>query len=238
MGAIAAGLQASRERIVQACRKAGREPATVTLLAVSKPFPAAAVRLANVAGQRRFGESYLQEALAKQRELADLDLEWHFIGPIQGNKARTVAERFTWVHSVDRAKIAQRLSDARPDVLPPLDVCVQVNVSGEDSKHGVPASDALALAKTVAELPGLRLRGFMCIPQATPDRSGQRRPFRQLRELLLQARAAGLAVDTLSMGMSDDLEAAILEGATLVRVGTAIFGRRTYRETDQEEARQ
>jgi hypothetical protein len=228
MGAIPAGLQDCRERIVQACRLAGRQPDSVRLMAVSKTFPATAVREAYQAGQRLFGESYLQEALPKLAELADLDLEWHFIGPIQSNKTRPIAERFAWAHGVDRLKIAQRLAEARPADLPALNVCIQVNVSGEASKHGVALTDALELAGEVNRLPRLRLRGFMSIPQATDDPAEQRRPFRQLRELFDQTRATGIPVDTLSMGMSDDLEAAILEGATLVRVGTAIFGKRDY----------
>lgn len=228
MGAITAGLQDSRERIRKACETAGRAPASVDLLAVSKTFPADAVREAHAAGQHRFGESYLQEALAKQTELADLDLEWHFIGPIQSNKTRPIAEHFSWVHGVDRLKIAQRLADARPDGMLPLNVCIQVNISGEDSKHGVAPDETLSLAKEVAALPRLRLRGFMCIPQTSDDPEEQRKPFRRMRELFDQARAAGLPIDTLSMGMSGDIEAAVLEGATLVRVGTAIFGRRNY----------
>jgi pyridoxal phosphate enzyme (YggS family) len=228
MGAISAGLQDSRERILKACQMAGRAPTSVDLLAVSKTFPAAAVRKAHGAGQRRFGESYLQEALAKQAELADLDLEWHFIGPLQSNKTRPIAEHFAWVHGVDRPKIALRLAEARPDSLPPLNVCIQVNVSGEESKHGVTPAEALPLAREIAALPRLRLRGFMCIPQAVDGLEEQRIPFRRMRELLVQTQEEGIPVDTLSMGMSGDLEAAILEGATLVRVGTAIFGRRKY----------
>lgn len=228
MGAIAAGVQDSRERIERACREAGRAPGSVALLAVSKTFPAEAVREAHAAGQRLFGESYLQEALPKLAALADLDLEWHFIGPIQSNKTRPIAEHFAWVHGVDRLKIAQRLAEARPDNLPPLNVCVQVNVSGEASKHGVPPAEALELAREIAGIERLRLRGFMCIPEATDDPGQQRQPFRRMRELLDRTRAADVEVDTLSMGMSGDLEAAILEGATLVRVGTAIFGRRHY----------
>jgi hypothetical protein len=228
MGAISRGLQDSRERIVQASRLASRQPYTVHLLAVSKTFPAADVRVAYQAGQRLFGESYLQEALPKLAELADLDIEWHFIGPIQSNKTRPIAEHFAWVHSVDRLKIAQRLDEARPAEWPPLNVCIQVNVSAEDRKHGVPPAEALTLAREIGNLPRLRLRGFMCIPQATDDPDEQRRPFRQLRELFDQAHAANIQLDTLSMGMSDDLEAAILEGATLVRVGASIFGHRQY----------
>lgn len=226
MGAIAAGLQVCRERIAQACADAGRGTETVTLLAVSKTFPAAAVREAWQAGQTAFGESYLQEALAKLDALTDLALEWHFIGPIQSNKTRPIAERFAWVHSVDRLKIAERLAEARPADLPALNVCVQVNVSGEASKHGVAPEQALGLAHAVARLPRLRLRGFMAIPRETDDPAEQRAQFARLRTLFEQSE--GLPLDTLSMGMSGDLEAAILEGATIVRVGSAIFGKREY----------
>jgi pyridoxal phosphate enzyme (YggS family) len=226
MGAIAAGLQACRARIAEACRAAGRAPGSVALLAVGKTFPAASLRAAWQAGQTAFGESYLQEALAKQADLADLAIEWHFIGPLQSNKTRPIAERFAWVHGVDRLKIAQRLSEARPAGLPALNVCIQVNVSGEASKHGVAPDAALALARAVAGLPRLRLRGFMAIPRAAADPAGQRAQFAGLRGLFEQA--ADLGLDTLSMGMSGDLEAAIMEGATIVRVGTAIFGAREY----------
>jgi pyridoxal phosphate enzyme (YggS family) len=228
MGATLTGLQESRERIASACREAGRNPAAVTLLAVSKTFPAAVVREAWLAGQHGFGESYLQEALAKQTELEDLDIEWHFIGPIQSNKTRPIAEHFAWVHAVDRLKIAQRLSDARSPEQPPLNVCIEVNVSGEASKHGIAPNEAESLAAEVAALPRLSLRGFMCIPKASDDPAEQRRAFRQLRELLDRVNSHGMVLDTLSMGMSGDLESAILEGATIVRVGTAIFGRRNY----------
>ncbi len=234
MGTIAAALQAVRDRIRVACAEAGRDPAEVRLLAVSKTFPAAAVREAWCAGQRAFGESYVQEALAKQAALADLAIEWHYIGPLQSNKTRPVAEHFAWAHGVDRAGIAERLSRQRPPTLPDLQVCVQVNVGGEASKAGVPAQDAVALARYVAELPRLRLRGFMAIPRPTPDRAAQRAQFRILGGLLGQARAAGLALDTLSMGMSQDLEAAIAEGATIVRVGSAIFGARSSGGPPQE----
>jgi len=200
----------------------------VRLLAVSKTFPSSAIRLAHAEGQRSFGESYLQEALAKQAELGDLDIEWHFIGPIQSNKTRPVAEHFAWVHSVDRLRIAERLSVQRPLGLPPLQVCVQVNISGEASKHGVAPEEALALAKAVADLPHLQLRGFMAIPRPTPDPAEQRSQFAILRRLFELARESGLTLDTLSMGMSQDLESAVLEGATLVRIGTAIFGARHY----------
>ncbi len=196
----------------------------MALLAVSKTFPAAAVREAWLAGQTAFGESYLQEALAKQRELSDLSIEWHFIGPIQSNKTRPIAEHFTWAHGVDRLKIAQRLSEARPPELPPLNICIEVNVSGEASKHGIAPAQALALAQEIASLPRLKLRGFMTIPMATDNPAEQRAQFARLRRLLEQADDLGL--DTLSMGMSGDYEAAIMEGATLVRVGTAIFGQR------------
>ncbi|MFA5082839.1 MAG: YggS family pyridoxal phosphate-dependent enzyme, partial [Hydrogenophilaceae bacterium] len=220
MGAIAAGLQACRERIAKACEMAGRAPASVTLLAVSKTFSAEAVLEAHQAGQTAFGESYLQEALAKQAALADLALEWHFIGPIQSNKTRLIAEHFAWVHGVDRLRIAERLSEARPDGLPPLNVCIQVNVSGEASKHGVAPEAAITLAQAVAGLPRLNLRGFMAIPRETPDPAEQRAQFARLAQLFGQAE--GLGLDTLSMGMSGDLEAAIMAGATIVRVGTAI----------------
>lgn len=226
MGAIAAALQDVRRRIARACLAARRGESEVNLLAVSKTFPAGAVREAHGAGQRRFGESYVQEALDKLQTLADLDLEWHFIGPIQSNKTRPIAEHFHWVHGVERLKIAQRLSAQRPIGLPPLQVCVQVNVSGEASKQGVPPAEALDLATAVARLPRLRLRGFMTIPEPSPDMSVQRQRFHALADLLAQARIHGLDLDTLSMGMSDDLEAAILEGATMVRIGSAIFGRR------------
>jgi hypothetical protein len=217
-------------RIARAAQAAGRDPATVALLAVTKTFPAEAVRAAHALGQRAFGENYVQEALAKMDATADLaGIEWHLIGPLQSNKARDAAERFAWVHTIDREKIALRLSQARPEGLPPLNVCVQVNISGEATKSGVAPADALALAHAVARLPRLRLRGFMGIAEPTEDVARQRAEFRVLRECLDAARAAGLAVDTLSMGMSADLEAAIAEGATLVRVGSALFGARAPR---------
>jgi pyridoxal phosphate enzyme (YggS family) len=219
--------QAVKARIAAAARAAGREPASVRLLAVSKTFPPAAIRSLHALGQTAFGENYLQEAVAKMDALADLgDVEWHLIGPLQGNKARPAAERFAWVHTVDRQKIARRLSDSRPASLPPLNVCVQVNASGEATKSGVAPSEALVLASAVARLPRLALRGVMGIPEPTDDVDRQRAQFRTLRACFDALRAAGLAVDTLSMGMSADLEAAIAEGATLVRVGTAIFGPR------------
>ncbi|MDP2832624.1 MAG: YggS family pyridoxal phosphate-dependent enzyme [Pseudomonadota bacterium] len=225
MGAITAAVQACRKRIAAACTEAGRSADCARLLAVSKTFPAAAIREAHAGGLTAFGESYLREALGKLDALADLPLEWHFIGPLQSNKTRPVAERFAWVHGVEREKIARRLSEQRPATLPPLNVCVQINVSGESSKHGVPPEQALNLARLVASLPGLRLRGFMAIPEVDAARSR----YALLRSLLEQARAEGLDVDTLSLGMSADLESAILEGSTMVRVGSALFGTRGYR---------
>jgi pyridoxal phosphate enzyme (YggS family) len=226
MTTIPANLQAVNARIAAACAAAGRDPATVGLLAVSKTWPAACMREAFASGQRAFGESYVQEAVTKQAALADLDLEWHFIGPLQSNKTRLVAEYFTWAHSVERLKIAERLSDQRPPHLPPLNVCVQVNVSGEASKSGCTPTEVPELCHAVAALPRLRLRGLMAIPEPTEDPALARRHFAQVRELRDALAAEGLALDTLSMGMSHDLEAAILEGATIVRVGTAIFGER------------
>jgi hypothetical protein len=232
MSSIAENLQAVQRAIVAAARKAGREPREVGLLAVSKTFGADAVREAMAAGQTAFGENYLQEALDKMADLARLapalKPEWHFIGPIQSNKTRPIAEHFAWVHSVDRLKIAQRLSDQRPEALPPLNICLQVNISNEASKSGVAPADVAALAREVARLPRLALRGLMAIPEPAQDEAAQRAPFRQLRELADGLRAQGIAIDTLSMGMSADLAAAIAEGATLVRIGTAIFGKRDY----------
>ena len=220
-------LQAVHARIDRAAQAAGREPASVRLLAVSKTFAPSAIRAVHALGQTAFGENYVQEALPKIESLADLgDVEWHMIGPLQGNKAKAAAERFAWVHTVDRERIAERLSAARPASLPPLSVCVQVNASGEATKSGVAPGDGVELATIVARLPRLALRGIMGIPEPTDDAARQRAQFRVLRECFDACRAAGLAVDTLSMGMSADLEAAIAEGATLVRVGTAIFGPR------------
>ena len=228
MSAIASNLQAVRARIAAAALHAGRRPEEVKLLAVSKTWPASCVLAANQAGQSAFGENYVQEAVDKAQATAGLGLEWHFIGPLQSNKTRPVAEHCAWVHSVGRLKIAERLSAQRPADLPPLQVCVQVNVSGEASKSGCAPEEALALCRAVSALPGLKLRGLMVIPEATDDPAAQRRPFRQLRELFTTLQATGLALDTLSMGMSHDLEAAIAEGATIVRIGTAIFGERNY----------
>jgi pyridoxal phosphate enzyme (YggS family) len=219
-------LHAVRARITDAAAEAGRAPAGVRLLAVSKTFGDAAVRALADAGQREFGENYVQEALEKQAALRDLPLEWHFIGPIQSNKTRTIAENFSWVHSVDRLKIAERLSAQRPPGLPPLQVCIEVNVSGETSKGGVIPAELAALAEAVSKLPGLQLRGLMAIPAPVPDVAAQRAAFRLVQETFDALRTRGYALDTLSMGMSGDLEAAILEGATIVRIGTALFGER------------
>lgn len=215
-----------RQRLAAAARAAGRDPASVGLVAVSKTQTAAAVRVLAEAGQRDFGENYLQEALAKRQALADLPLVWHFIGPLQSNKTREVAEAFDWVHSVDRVKIARRLSEQRPADLPPLQICLQVNVSGEASKSGCMPEALPALAAEVRSLPRLQLRGLMALP--APPRAGEdpRRPFAQLRALLEGLQAQGHALDTLSMGMSEDAEAAIAEGAHWVRIGTALFGPR------------
>jgi pyridoxal phosphate enzyme (YggS family) len=229
---ISAHLVQVRKAISEAARVAGRAPDSVSLLAVSKTFGPEAVIEAADAGQREFGENYVQEALDKIASVKalrpDLDLVWHFIGPLQSNKTRLVAEQVDWVHSVDRIKIAQRLSDQRPDSLPPLNICLQVNVTGEVSKSGVAPKELLALAAAVKGMPRLRLRGLMAIPEPEDDPVLQRRPFSLLRELQQQLSAAGILTDTLSMGMSADMAAAITEGATIVRIGTAIFGRRDY----------
>ena len=232
MVSIPTRLEQVRARIAAACQTAQRPAGSVQLLAVSKTFGADAVQQAFDAGQRAFGENYIQEALAKIEALAALRtrLQWHLIGPIQSNKSRPVAENFDWVHSVDRLKIAQRLSDQRPPQLPPLQVCLQVNISGEASKSGLPPAEVLDVARQVVALPRLVLRGLMAIPEPAADEAAQRVPHRALRELLDQLRAElgdqAPQLDTLSMGMSADLEAAVTEGATIVRVGTAIFGQR------------
>jgi hypothetical protein len=228
MSTLASALQSVRARIDRAARAAGRDASEIQLLAVSKTWPAPCLREAWQAGQRAFGENYAQEGVQKIGQLSDLPIEWHFIGPIQSNKTRTLAESFAWVHSVDREKIAARLSAARPGNLPPLDVCLQVNVGGEPTKGGVAPEDAGKLARAVAALPRLRLRGLMAIPRPERDIQAQRHWFRILRELKDRIVREGIVLDTLSMGMSDDLEAAILEGATIVRVGTAIFGSRCH----------
>ena len=228
MSAIASNLQAVRARIIKAASNAGRLPEDVALLAVSKTWPVECVRAAAEAGQFAFGENYVQEGVDKVLATVDLNLTWHFIGPLQSNKTRPVAEHFAWVHSIDRLKIAERLSAQRPADLPPLQVCVQVNVSGEKSKSGCAPDETLALCQAVTALPHLTLRGLMAIPEATDDFAAQRLPCRRLREIFEQVRAAGIPLDTLSMGMSHDLEAAVSEGATIVRIGTAIFGERNY----------
>ena len=225
MSSIAKNIAKVRTRIREAAQACGRDPETVGLLAVSKTKPAAAVREAHACGQRDFGENYLQEALNKQAELSDLALTWHFIGPIQSNKTRPIAEHFAWVHSVDRLKIAQRLSEQRPAHLPPLNICLQVNVSGEASKSGCAPEELPALALAVSQLPNLRLRGLMTIPEPTRDVAQQHAACARLRQLRDDL---NLELDVLSMGMSDDLEAAIAEGATWVRIGTALFGARDY----------
>lgn len=220
-------LEGVRDRIARAALAVGRAPAEITLTAVSKTFPAETLRAAHAAGQRHFGESYVQEALAKMDALADLpDIVWHFIGPLQSNKTRPIAERFDWVHSVDRLKIADRLSAQRPAQLPPLQICLQVNMSGESTKSGANPDMVASLADAVARLPHLSLRGLMTIPEPTDDPSVQRRRFAGLRALLEAQASSHPGMDTLSMGMSDDLESAIAEGATFVRVGRAIFGSR------------
>jgi hypothetical protein len=228
MSSVEAKLQQVRTRIATACETSQRPVQSVTLLAVTKTFGPQAVREAFAGGQRAFGENYVQEAVEKIESLADLrgQIEWHLIGPLQSNKARVVAASFDWVHSVDRLKIAERLSAQRPDGLPPLQVCLQVNISGQASKSGIEPERTLALAQSVATLPRLHLRGLMAIPEPQGDFAAQRAPHHALARLLFELNAAGLALDTLSMGMSADLEAAIAEGATIVRVGSAIFGAR------------
>ncbi len=228
---IAFSFAAVESRILAACLTTGRDRDRVQLLAVSKTRPIADLAEAAALGQRRFGENYVQEALPKIDALAARGLEWHHIGPIQSNKTADIASHFDWAHGVDRLRIAERLSAQRPAGRAPLNVCVQVNVSGEASKSGCMPADALALCRAVQLLPGLKLRGLMALPAATPDVATQRASFRRLRELFEQLRLEDGAVDTLSMGMSDDLEAAIAEGSTLVRIGSALFGARSAGQT-------
>ncbi len=232
MSTISIRLHDVEATIRAAAEGAGRAPGSVRLLAVSKTFGADAVLEAMQAGQRAFGENYLQEALDKIAAVAQAApgeaVEWHFIGPIQSNKTRPIASHFAWVHSVDRLKVAQRLSEQRPPELGPLDICLQVNISGEESKSGVAQAELPALARAVAALPNLRLRGLMAIPKPERDPAKQRAPFAHMRDLLERLRVDGLDVDTLSMGMSGDLQAAVAEGATIVRIGSAIFGARHY----------
>jgi hypothetical protein len=228
MTSVEAKLQQVRTRIASACERVHRPVQSVTLLAVTKTFGPQRVRDAYLAGQRTFGENYVQEALEKMESLSDIRtrLEWHLIGPLQSNKARVVAANFDWVHSIDRLRLAERLSAQRPAGLAPLNVCLQVNISGEASKSGIAPKEALPLARAVAALPGIRLRGLMAIPEPAAELEAQRVPHRALAGLLQQLNRSGLTLDTLSMGMSADLEAAIAEGATIVRVGTAVFGAR------------
>jgi pyridoxal phosphate enzyme (YggS family) len=227
MTMIADNLHRIHDRMAHACQQAGRPPASVSLLAVSKTFGANAVAQAHAAGQTAFGENYIQEGVEKITALGHLPLQWHCIGPIQSNKTRLVAEHFDWVHTVDRLKIAQRLSEQRPADRAPLQVCIQVNVDGGPNKSGVAPAEALALAQAVAALPRLRVRGLMCIPEPAPDFVAACAVFARARGLFDQMIAAGMELDTLSMGMSSDLEAAIASGSTMVRVGSAIFGART-----------
>jgi pyridoxal phosphate enzyme (YggS family) len=228
MTTIASNMQATRAAIAAAATACGRSTKDVELLAVSKTFPAEAIREAFDAGQRRFGENYVQEGIDKIAALRDLPIEWHFIGPIQSNKTRPIAGHFSWVHGIDRLKIAERLSAQRPANLPPLQVCIEVNISGESSKSGVEPDEVEALAQAIAALPNLKLRGLMAIPAPTEDEAEQRAAFARLRDIFERLNEHGLQLDTLSMGMSHDYPAAIAEGATIVRIGTAIFGARTY----------
>lgn len=230
MDRLQEALQGVKSRIDEAARAAHRPAREIVLVAVSKTFPADAIRAVHALGQRDFGENYAQEAIDKMDALADLDLAWHFIGPLQSNKTKLIAERFDWVHSIDRLKIAERLAAQRPAGRAPLQVCVQVNTSGEASKSGCAPGDAPALAHAIARLPNLRLRGLMTVPEPTEDRALQRARFLALAALRERLQGEGLALDTLSMGMSADLEEAIAAGATMVRIGTAIFGARPAKE--------
>ncbi len=229
---VQARLRAVMERIATAARAAGRDPASVSLVAVSKTFPAGAVAAVHAAGQAAFGENYIQEAVDKIETLRPQrgGLEWHFIGPIQSNKTRAIAEQFDWVQSIDRLKVAQRLSEQRPPNLAPLNVLLQVNISGEGTKSGVAPADVETLAQAVGQLPRLKLRGLMAIPEPEAEATRQRAPLAAMRALFDRLRTAGVDVDTLSMGMSADLESAVLEGSTMVRIGTAIFGERERKQ--------
>ena len=230
MSSISKNICFIQQHIAQIALKAQRNPSQINLLAVSKTKPSESIREAYQQGLSNFGENYLQEALLKQHELTDLPLTWHFIGPIQSNKTKEIATYFQWVHSVDRLKIAQRLSNQRPTTLPPINICLQVNISGEESKSGCLPDEVTQLTKTIIDLPNIILRGFMTIPEPTNDEPKQRVAFEKLRHLLEQTnQKLGTNLDTLSMGMSHDLESAIIEGATWVRVGTAIFGERDYK---------
>ena len=234
---VASRLQAVNARIAKVAQSIGRPPEEITLLVASKTHPAERVREAWHAGQTIFGENYLQEALAKMPSLADLRIEWHFIGPIQSNKTKRIAENFVWVHSVDRVKIADRLAKDRPESLPPLQICLQVNVSGEASKSGVAPEELAHLAAHVVRLPRLKLRGLMAVPELTTATALQRSQFHMLWELFNRLKQDGYELDTLSMGMSEDMDIAIAEGATMVRVGTAIFGPRRYPIPEELAAR-
>ncbi|MBB1486438.1 YggS family pyridoxal phosphate-dependent enzyme [Oceanospirillum sediminis] len=225
---IAENLSGVREQIRQSCERYQRSPDTVTLLAVSKTKPAEALKAAWQAGQRDFGENYLQESLEKQEILKDLDICWHFIGPIQSNKTRAIAESFQWVHSVDRLKVAQRLNDQRPEHLPPLNICLQINISEEATKSGITLTELPELAAQIAQMPNLTLRGLMAIPAPADTQQEQRKPFAALQAALFELKADHPQMDTLSMGMTGDMDAAIAEGSTMVRIGTAIFGARSY----------
>jgi pyridoxal phosphate enzyme (YggS family) len=226
MSALYHNFLALRERVAKAAKQAGRNAEDIRILAVSKTWPAERIREAAFLGQLAFGENQVQEAVPKIGRLSDMALEWHFIGPIQSNKTRLIAENFLWVHSLDREKIAQRLNDARPESLPALNVCLEVNISREPQKSGVAPEGAANLARSITALPRLKLRGLMAIPEMTADFAWARQQFRLVRGLKDELMIQGFALDTLSMGMSQDLEAAIMEGATIVRVGTAIFGER------------
>ena len=223
---VATALSAVRKRIGELELRHGRNPGSVSLLAVSKTKPPEAVRAAVAAGQHAFGENHLQDAMTKVEALAGLGASWHFIGAVQSNKTRPIAAHFDWVHAIERAKIAVRLSDQRPDGRGPLNVCIQVNVSGEQTKSGVLPAEVEPLARVVREQPGLRLRGLMALPRPSSDLESQRAPFRELREIRDDLNSRGFELDTLSMGMTADLEAAVAEGATVVRIGTAVFGPR------------
>ena len=234
---VASSLKAVKDRIAKAARSVDRQPDEITLLVASKTHPAERVREAWLAGQTIFGENYLQEALSKMPALADLPIEWHFIGPIQSNKTRRITENFVWVHSVDRVKIADRLAKDRPESLPPLQICLQVNVSGEASKSGVAPEELSQLAAHVVRLPRLKLRGLMAVPELTTATALQRSQFHMLWELFDRLKRDGYELDTLSMGMSEDMDIAIAEGATMVRIGTAILGPRRYLIPEELAAR-
>jgi len=234
---VASRVQAVKDRIARVAHSVGRSPDEITLLVASKTHPAERVREAWHAGQKIFGENYLQEALAKMPALADLPIEWHFIGPIQSNKTKRITENFVWVHSVDRIKIAERLAKDRPAFLPPLQICLQVNVSGEDSKSGVEPEELAQLAAHVVRLPRLKLRGLMAVPELTTATALQRSQFHMLWELFDRLKRDGYELDTLSMGMSEDMDIAIAEGATIVRIGTAILGARRYPIPEELAAR-